>query len=128
MSDRAKVRRLLAALLEAPLRKFPPRRGHLEAPDTRGVYIIYGPRNKVCHVGCAPRGRKGIRQRLGNHLQTQSSFTAKYPPLRGNGANLREVYSYRYLEVRNQRLLMLLEAFAVGSLCPAHIGLHQAQA
>jgi hypothetical protein len=72
------------------------------------------------------RAKKGIRQRLGNHLQTQSSFTAKYPPLKGRGTNLRQRYSYKFLEVGDQRQLMLLEAYAVGCLCPEHIGLHQA--
>ena len=35
-------------------------------------------------------------------------------------------YRYRFLVVPDQRQLMLLEEFAVGSLCPADIGLHQA--
>lgn len=127
-TDRAMVRRLYAKLLKAPRITFPAPRARLHAPKEHGVYIIYGPRNLVCHVGCAPRGKNGLRQRLNNHLQTYSSFTVNYPPLRGDGANLRGRYSYRYLVVSDRRHLMLLEALAVGLLCPAHIGLHQLKA
>jgi hypothetical protein len=33
--------------------------------------------------------------------------------------------TYRFLIVENDRMRALLEAYAIGHLCPHHIGLHQ---
>jgi hypothetical protein len=51
-------------------------------------FINYNPPDKVLHVGRTPRGKKGLRQRLNNHLHAGSSFTLKY--LDGHGARLRD--------------------------------------
>ncbi len=73
------------------------------------------------HVGRTLRGKGGIHQRLNNHLHGQSSFTAvKFDRM---GWKLRNGYEYQYLEVRNSRKRALLEAYAIGMLCPNHIGL-----
>jgi hypothetical protein len=57
-----------------------------------------------------------------NHLQGSSSFTNDY--LKGKGAPLREEgYTYQYLELEDPRKRALLEAYAIGTLCPKHIGL-----
>jgi hypothetical protein len=39
---------------------------------------------------------------------------------------LRKSCQYRWLVVHNHRLRVLLGAYAIGHLCPRHIGLHQA--
>jgi hypothetical protein len=107
--------------------KFPEagKRKALAAPGSRGVYVIYDPSGCVVHVGRTPSGKGGIAQRLQNHLNSASSFTEKYPPLKGNGSKLRDGYTFRCLPVPNDRIRALLEAYAIGHLCPAHIGLHQ---
>jgi hypothetical protein len=119
--ERNAIRTLFTKLRRSRLEKFPEPHGRLKASDKQGVYIIYDPRGKVLHVGRTPSGAGGIRQRLGNHLHNASSFTNKY--LKGHGEKLRGTHSYRCSVVENQRRRALLEAYAIGYLCPAHIGL-----
>src|SRR5262249_12513613 len=83
-------------------------------------YVIYSSTGKVLHVGRTLRGLLGIRQRLTNHLQRQSSFTMQY--LKGDSSKLRSC-KFRCLVVTNPRKRALLEAYATGYLCPAHLGL-----
>lgn len=123
--ERLQIEKLFRGLSEAPTYRFPELRSNLEAPKTKGIYVIYNMEGTVCHVGAAPRGKGGLKQRLSNHLATQSSFTRNYKPLRKKGRNLRGKYRYQCLEVPDQRCLILLEALAIGRLCPAHIGLHE---
>jgi len=99
---------------------FPMPRKTLEASVKHGVYIILGLNGSVLHVGRTVRAKGGISQRLKNHLYGKSSFTKKH--LRGNGAKLRGRCKYKYLEVPNPRLRALLEAYAIGKLCPKHLG------
>jgi hypothetical protein len=103
------------------LRPFPLQREKLQAPNGRGVYVIYNGRGRVVHVGRTPKARGGIAQRLKDHMAAASSFTLKY--LKGKGAKLRGAYHYRCLVVANARHRALLEAYTTGRLCPAHIGL-----
>lgn len=120
-SECQKVKMLFDKLCLQPKQSFPQGRQRLDAPSTPGVYII---RNGeiVLHVGRTLRGKGGIRQRLKNHLHGSSSFTKEY--LKGGGATLREHgYTYQYLELECPRERALLEAYAVGTLCPKHIGL-----
>lgn len=94
----------------------------------QGVYIIYAPRaKKVVHVGRTYRGKAGLQQRLKNHLHGSSSFTAEY--LKGNGKKLLGGYKFKYLPLpyRAWRRCALLEAYATGVLCPAHIGKHHSK-
>ncbi len=123
MSSREKnaVVRLFNKLTKAPLEFFPEPHQRLIAPDQRGVYIIYSPRGKVLHVGRTPRARGGIAQRLRNHLYTTSSFSKRF--LKGKGHLLRGKYKFRCLIVDSSRKRALLEAYAIGRLCPAHLGL-----
>jgi hypothetical protein len=118
------IRKRFETLIGARLHSFPKERGRLDAPKLRGVYIIYDPRQKVAHVGTTPRGKGGIHQRLTNHLYGQSSFAKKC--FKGDGSELRDGFSYRCLPVEDDRLRALLEAYAIGYLCPKHIGLGQA--
>lgn len=117
------IRKLLRKLRAAPLTPFPPPRKSVEAPNEHGVYIIYSPRRReVLHVGRTYRGAGGLRKRLQNHLHGASSFTHTY--LEGHGAILRKGYAFRCLAVKRSRQRALLELYATGVLCPAHLGTH----
>ena len=76
-------------------------------------------------MGATPRAAGGIAQRLQNHMQTLSSFTLNYLPLNGDGSKLRAGYSFKCVVVSSNRLRALLEAYAIGHLCPLHLGLGQ---
>jgi len=120
-NESQEVKVLFDELCAQPKRSFPQYRQPLDAPLKPGVYIIRK-KETVLHVGRTLRGRYGIHRRLKNHLQGSSSFTNDY--LKGNGATLREEgYTYQYLELEDPRKRALLEAYAVGTLCPVHIGL-----
>ena len=124
-SDELKaVKALFKKLLRAPRQIFPERRQKLNAPDRRGVYVIYDPRGKVLHVGRTPRAKGGIAQRLRDHMAANSSFVNQY--LEGDGSRLRGKYRFRCLEVECGRQRALLEAYAIGHLCPDHLGLGSA--
>lgn len=122
-SEQAEVIRLFNLLKRADLHAFPAS-GRPVAPASHGVYAIYSTGEDVLHVGRTVRGRKGLRQRLGNHLTGTSSFRNQF--LRPAAIDLRAGYGYRYILVEDPRLRALLEAFAIGSMCPAHIGLSAA--
>lgn len=121
MSELESLKRVFRQLIRSPMVSFPEARQSIDAPDAKGVYVIYSPRGKVLHVGRTPRGKKGLRQRLNNHLHAGSSFTIKY--LDGYGVRLRNGYKFRCLVVENPRRRALLESYATGQLCPAHLGL-----
>jgi hypothetical protein len=120
--DRKIIKARFAKLKRAPLRSFPALYGKLEAPDKPGVYVIYDPRGNVLHVGNTPRARKGLAQRLRDHMGTRSSFTQQFKRLKQDGSRLRKGYKFRCLPVRKRRYCALLEAYAIGCLCPEHIG------
>lgn len=120
-SEKQEVKRVFDELCSQPKRSFPQYRQTLDAPSKPGVYIIRKGET-VLHIGRTLRGRNGLHQRLRNHLHGSSSFTDHY--LRGKGATLRERgYTYQYLELEDSRKRALLEAYAIGTLCPEHIGL-----
>ncbi|MBI4559671.1 MAG: GIY-YIG nuclease family protein [Candidatus Hydrogenedentes bacterium] len=114
-----KIKRLYRRLVNAQPQRFP-----LEGPPKvsrkHGVYIIFSPRSTVLHVGRTVRGQKGLDQRLNNHLHGASSFTLQY--LDGKGSQLRGTHWFAYVEVSRPRSRALLEAYAVGHLCPKHLG------
>ena len=112
---------LLAGLGVLGFIRWEDRAPTVQAPDARGVYVIYSPKGKVMHVGGTPRGRRGLRQRLKNHLHGSSSFVKKC--FSGKGSKLRAGYQFGFLKVPNPRLRVLLEHYAVGMLCPKHVGL-----
>ncbi len=88
--------------------------------DRQGVYVILDVKGTVLHVGKTSRAKKGLRQRLSNHLRGQSSFAKKF--LKQNGKELREGYVFKYVVVDDPKLRTLLEAYAIGCLCPEHLG------
>ena len=121
ISESQKIKNLFNKLCKQHKLPFPQHRKALNAPSQPGVYIIRKGKS-VLHVGRTLRGKGGLHQRLKNHLHGSSSFTNKY--LNGKGEMLRENgYTYQYLKVEAPRLRALLEAYAVGDLCPKHIGL-----
>jgi len=119
--NQKQVRVLFRALCNSQERLFPPSRGKLDVTHLPGVYVIYDPRGRVVHVGSTPRGKHGLAQRLKNHLYGASSFVEQY--LGGKGSRLRQGYSFSCLTVSDQKLRAYLEAYAIGNLCPDHIGL-----
>lgn len=86
-SEQESVRVLFIRLMRAPPQTFPRAREKLHAPDKQGVYVIHGPRERVLHVGRTPKARRGIAQRLRDHMCAASSFTNQY--LEGDGARCR---------------------------------------
>jgi len=119
-SERKKVKQLFKVLCRQQRMQFPQERKKLQATTEQGVYIIRKG-DIVLHVGRTYRGKKGLYQRLMNHLYGSSSFTNEY--LKGNGAILRKGHTYQFLVVKNARLRALLEAYATGTSCPEYIGL-----
>jgi hypothetical protein len=116
-----KIEKLFRKLKQKPAFVFPLPGKRPTVTTKQGVYVILSPQNKPVHVGRTLRGKRGIAQRLNNHLHGQSSFTAEY--LDGNGSKLRGKYRFRYIEVPKARTRALLEAYAVARLCPKHLGL-----
>ena len=119
--EQKKVKELYAKLIRSPLQTFPEYRGKLNAPAGKGVYVIYDPRGRVAHVGSTPRAIGGIAQRLRNHMAGASSFTRD--KFNRDGSKLRGKYKFRCIEVSAERHRALLEAYAIGSLCPSHLGI-----
>jgi len=97
-----------------------PLKGKIIVSEKHGVYIIYSPKNEVLHVGNTPSGRKGLNQRLYNHISCTGVFYDKY--LKPNKIKMRGTHKFKYLEVKDIRQRALLEAYAAGNLCPAHFG------
>jgi hypothetical protein len=120
--EREKVEGLLDELMMVPAVNFPGT-GKVTASDNHGVYIIYNEKEEVVHVGGTRSGKRGLWQRLQNHLYGQSSFVVAF--FGGDGSKLRGDYKFRCLPVSDHRLRVFLEAYAIGCLCPKHIGLHQ---
>lgn len=114
------IARLFANLEASRAKPFPSQREQLFAPTNKGVYIVIAPDDAVLHVGQTPRGKGGLYQRLSNHLQGKSSFVRAY--YAGEGSQLRNGHSFKYIEVEDSRLRALLESYTVGRLCPAHLG------
>jgi hypothetical protein len=114
------VKTKLSRLAKSSIMRFPIAGKKLAAPDIQGVYLIYDPKGRVAHVGRTVRGKRGLYQRLNNHLHGRSSFVIK--ALNGKGAKLRNGFKFRFIAIEESRLRALLEAFAIGQLCPDHLG------
>lgn len=115
------VEKLFKDLLAQSEHTFPMQRERITASNEKGVYIIINTSQSVVHVGRTPRARRGVAQRLKDHLYARSSFTIDY--LEGDGDYLRGRYKYKYLVVDDARHRALLEAYAIAHLCPRHLGL-----
>jgi len=121
MTEERKIKQLFRQLNSSRVYKFPPRGEDLIAPIEQGIYVIYDTKGLVVHVGRTQRGENGLRQRLNNHLRDQSSFAKSF--LGKNGNRLRVGYKFRYLIIKDSRERALVEALAIGKLCPRHLGL-----
>jgi hypothetical protein len=117
----SKIRALYRRLIQAMRTTFPKVGEKLTVRDKHGVYVLYGPRGTALHVGRTVRGKRGLYQRLNNHLHGSSSFTQQH--LDGKGAKLRGTHSYAFVEISHARTRALVEALAIGTLCPKHLGL-----
>lgn len=76
--------------------RFRPAAEQLAAPDLRTV-----------------RGKRGLYQRLNNHLHGRSSFVIK--ALNGKGARFRRGFKFRFVTIENSCLRALVEAFAISA-------------
>jgi hypothetical protein len=115
------VKALFNDLMREERKQFPLPREKVDAPARQGVYVIYSPRVwKVVHVGKTFEGTEGLRKRLRNHMHGSSAFAREF--LDGKGSKLRYGYAFRCLPVASPRLRALLEAYAIGHLCPTHTG------
>jgi hypothetical protein len=119
LSESDLIKNLFAKLISSYYHIF-PLRGKINITEKHGVYIIYNPQNEVLHVGNTPSGRKGLNQRLYNHISCTGVFYDKY--LKPNKIKMRGTHKFKYLEVKDIRQRALLEAYAAGNLCPAHFG------
>ena len=120
MTKHENIVRLYEKLLVSEKVLFPATGYKFSAPFQKGVYIIYNENDEVVHVGCTPRAKNGIKQRLCNHLQGKSSFVGQF--LKGNGTLLRHGYGFRCLVVEDPSDRKYLEGLTIGKLCPRHIG------
>lgn len=121
IAEHKRIMKLLKRLNAQPQHTFPSSRERLAVPNTHGVYIIRDDAGEVWHVGRTVRGKDGLRQRLRNHLQGQSSFVRA--EMHRDGKKLRKGFTFQYLEVPDDRTRALLESLAVAAHCPRHIGL-----
>jgi hypothetical protein len=117
--ERRQVKALFEKLCRQPMESFPPPRGRLTASCQQGVYVIRDHKKRVVHVGRSRTGKRGLRQRLNNHLHGASSFVIHY--LEGDGSRLRRGYTFQCIEIPGRRSRALVEALAAGLLCPLHI-------
>jgi hypothetical protein len=120
LGEHERSKRLFAELLDQHAVCFPKKGDTLDVPTKHGVYIIFDKAGRVLHVGRTYRARCGLLQRLNGHLNGQSSFVGTF--LRQNKGRLRKGYNYKYLVVGHNRRRALLEHYAIGVLCPAHLG------
>lgn len=118
-SEKLKIKRLFTKLCGQPKLRFPAKGQTLEAPMEQGLYIISKGKT-VFHVGRTTRAKNGLHQRLSAHLYGRSSFTKAF--FNRDGNQLRNGYRFQALIVADGRLRALLESYAIGCLCPKHIG------
>ncbi|MCE1169387.1 MAG: GIY-YIG nuclease family protein [Sphingobacteriia bacterium] len=114
-----KVEELFGQLINSEYYLFPKPGNKIDAPNEKGVYIIFDSNCEVVHVGRTPRAKNGILQRLKDHLAGNSSFVKHY--LNGDRLKLRQGYRFKCLVVQDERERALLEYYTIGHLCPKHI-------
>jgi hypothetical protein len=85
-----------------------------------GVYVIRNSEGVPVHVGTTKSGEMGLSQRLGDHLCGTSSFARNF--LSRSNDKLWNGYTFQCLAVADARQRALLEALAIGRLCPLHLG------
>lgn len=119
VNEPEEIIRLFKMLISGEMTSIPAV-GRINIPDRHGVYIIYDANMRVAHVGRSITGKKGLKQRIGNHISGRSSFIRIYHE--GDRSVMRSGYTLRYLIVEDTRKRALLEALTAGKLCPLHLG------
>jgi hypothetical protein len=119
MTEPETIQSLFEQLMAAQKFEFPRSPTRVEAPWEQGVYIIYDPHDAVAHVG-RKLGEYGLFGRMGDHINGYSSFHQH--PLKPEGQKVSDGFLYAWLTNDSPRTRALLEAYATGRLCPAHIG------
>jgi len=121
MPEAETVRDRYEELCDQPRCPFPEMNQPLDVSRQQGVYIIIRRSDgRVMHVGKTDRRQDGLHGRMRSHLSGNSSFVREY--LQGNKKAFRDNYSFQYIAVEDPRLRALLECYAIGHLCPAHLG------
>lgn len=121
MQEAERIKELFNTLINSELYKFPIA-GKVVVSKDQGVYIIFNSESCAAHVGNTVRGKEGLNQRLNNHLKNQSTFAQKF--ISPNNYSLRSEFRYQYIVVPSARDRALLQALAIGLLCPLHLGTH----
>jgi len=116
------INRLFQKLISSNFFIFPIK-GKLNATDNHGVYIIYTPEDLVVHVGSTPSGKKGLNQRLYNHISCTGMLYHNY--LKVLNIEMRGTHKFKFLIVSDPRKRALLESFTAGILCPIYFGTSQ---
>jgi excinuclease UvrABC nuclease subunit len=122
MEESKKVKKLVKKLEKAEILAF-PEEGKIELPEVEGVYAIVNKKDEVIHVGKTEGGLGGLFARLNGHLYGKSALRKAY--LAPNEINLRNKCGVKWVEVKTERLRYLVEARAIGKLCPAYLPLYQ---
>lgn len=119
MSEFKEIKGLFKELKAAPKFMFPAR-GIGQVPSPQGVYFITDPGGTVLDVGKTDGGKEGLVQRIKNQIEGKSSFSRLY--LKPKNIILKNWAYYQFLPVPADRTRALLEHYAIGRLCPDHIG------
>src|SRR5258708_27539141 len=90
LQEQKRIEKLFVDLMREPAAVFPAPGQRLAATTKQGVYVILSQRSRPVHVGRTLRGKRGLAQRLNNHLHGQSSFTVHC--LKCDGSKLRGKY------------------------------------
>lgn len=125
--EQARIQALLKRLLKSPQMPFPKAGPLVDVTERQGVYVVRSHHGTVRHVGSTYRVKRGLLQRLRNHLQGQSSFALAPTAaggLGGHGSKLRQGFTFQVIPVNNGRVRHLLEHLAFGTLCPKYVGTH----
>jgi hypothetical protein len=124
--NRHGIEKLFGELQKKEHHKFPKEGGISGESTKQGVYVIRDEHGTVLHVGRTYGAERGITQRLENHLYGSSSFTQSHfkdGEMKGNAKKLREVCTFQYLDVADDRARAILECYAISWHCPKHLGL-----
>jgi len=122
MTESENIKLLYDQLLQSKPHKFPTT-GPLDITCKLGVYIIFNSKGVVSHVGNTRNGKKGLCQRLNNHLNGTSSYRKNF--LRPRNLSVRNGFTYKLIEISSGRHRVFLESLACGLLCPEYIGTHE---
>jgi excinuclease UvrABC nuclease subunit len=102
-----------------------PKEGRIELPETEGVYLLLNKKDEVLLVGKTEGGKGGLRSRINSQLFGASPFRKMY--LLPSGTDIRKKHYVHCLAIESERDRILVEAYAMGKLCPEFIGMKLAE-